>query len=129
MRDTGLWHPRLAALVAGMGHAETIVVADAGLPVPAGVEAVHLAVARGVPGFLPVLGAVAAELFIESATIADELTDGGILTGLRNRLGGVPVKSTSHEDLKLACRQARAVVRTGEATPFANVILRAGVPF
>ena len=53
MRKTGLWHPRLAALVAGLGHTETIVVADAGLPVPPGVEVVQLAVTRGVPAFLP----------------------------------------------------------------------------
>lgn len=129
MRDSGLWHPRLAALVAGMGHGDTIVVADAGLPVPAGVEVVQLAVARGVPAFLPVLEAVAAELVVEEATIADELTDAGILAGLRDRLAGIPVKTTSHDNLKLACRQARAVVRTGEATPFANVILHAGVSF
>ena len=129
MRDQGLWHPRLAALVAGMGHDETIVVADAGLRVPAGVEVVQLAVTRGVPGFLPVLEAVTAELVVGEATIADELTDAGILAGLRNRLAGIPMKTTSHDDLKVACREACAVVRTGEATPFANVILRAGVPF
>jgi len=129
MRDSGLWHPRLAALVAGMGHGDTIVIADAGLPIPAGVEAVQLAVARGVPGFLPVLDAVAAELIVEEATIAEELTDTGILAGVRDRLAGIPVKTISHQSLKLACREACAVVRTGEATPFANVILRAGVPF
>ncbi|MBX6355684.1 MAG: D-ribose pyranase [Micromonosporaceae bacterium] len=129
MRDTGLWHPRLAALVAGMGHGESIVVADAGLRVPAGVEVVHLAVTRGVPGFLPVLAAVAGELVVEAATIAVELTDTEILSGLHDCLPGVPVRTTSHEELKHACREACAVVRTGEATPFANVILRAGVPF
>jgi D-ribose pyranase len=129
MRDDGLWHPRLAALVAGMGHGDTIVVADAGLPTPVGVEVVHLAVTRGVPRFLPVLDALTAELVVEQATIADELADAGILAGLRQHLAGVPVKTSSHEDLKVACRDACAVVRTGEATPFANVILRAGVPF
>jgi D-ribose pyranase len=70
VRDTGLWHPRLAALVAGLGHTETIVVADAGLPVPPGVEVVQLAVTRGVPPFLAVLDAIAGELVVEAATVA-----------------------------------------------------------
>ncbi|MFI7430816.1 D-ribose pyranase [Micromonospora sp. NPDC049836] len=129
MRDTGLWHPRLAALVAGMGHTDTIVVADAGLPVPPGVEIVHLGVARGIPTLLPVLAAITADLVVEEATVAWELTDPGILAGLHTGLAGIPVKTTSHDDLKAACRSACAVVRTGEATPYANVILRAGVPF
>ncbi|GAA3209842.1 D-ribose pyranase [Dactylosporangium siamense] len=125
MRDSGLWHPRLAALVAGMGHTDIIVVADAGLPVPPGVEVVQLAVTRGVPAFLPVLAAIAAELVVEEATVADELTDEGIRAGL----SGFPVRTVPHEDFKVATRKATAIVRTGEATPYANVILRAGVPF
>ncbi|MEU0562276.1 D-ribose pyranase [Dactylosporangium sp. NPDC006015] len=125
MRDSGLWHPRLAALVAGMGHTDTIVVADAGLPVPPGVEVVQLAVTRGVPAFLPVLAAITAELVVEEATVAEELTDEAIRAGL----AGYPLSTLPHEEFKVATRRARAIVRTGEATPYANVILRAGVPF
>ncbi|HTF09365.1 MAG TPA: D-ribose pyranase [Asanoa sp.] len=127
MRDTGLWHPRLAALVAGLGHTETVVVADAALPVPPGVEVVQLAVTRGVPPFLPVLEAIAGDLVLEAATVATELIDRSVLEGIR-RLD-VPTQAVGHEEFKQRCRDARAVVRTGEATPYANVILRAGVPF
>jgi D-ribose pyranase len=127
VRDTGLWHPRLAALVAALGHTETIVVADAGLPVPPGVEVVQLAVTRGLPPFAAVLSALAQDLVIEAATVATELTDEAVLAGVRAL--GVPTDSVAHEELKRRCADARAVVRTGDATPFANVILRAGVPF
>jgi len=127
VRDTGLWHPRLAALVAGLGHTETVVVADAALPVPPGVEVVQLAVTRGVPPFLPVLEAIAGDLVLEAATVATELIDRSVLEGIR-RLD-VPTEAVGHEEFKQRCRDARAVVRTGEATPYANVILRAGVPF
>jgi D-ribose pyranase len=128
MRRDGLWHPRLAALVTGLRHTETLVVADPGLPVPAHVEVVDLAWARGEPPLLPVLAAIAAELVVEEALVADE-TAPAILDGVGRHLAGVPVKRTSHEDLKARCHHARAVVRTGEATPYANVILTAGVPF
>ena len=127
MRDGGLWHPRLAALVAGLGHTDTIVVADAGLPVPPGVEVVQLAVTRGVPPFLAVLDAIAADLVIEAATVAAELTDQAVRDGI-GRLG-VPVDAVAHEELKARARHAAAIVRTGDDTPYANVILRAGVPF
>ena len=129
MRRSGLWHPRLAALVTAMGHHETVVVADPGLPVPAHVEAIDLLWTRGNPPLLPVLEALCAELVLEEAVIAEELTDAAILAGLDRHLVGVPVKTTTHEDLKAQCHSARAIVRTGEATAYANVILRAGVAF
>src|SRR5262245_61859543 len=120
MRGDGLWHPRLAALIAGMGHTETLVVADPGLPVPAGVEAIDLVWARHQPRLLPVLAAICAELVIEQALVAEELVDVALLEGIGGITGPVPLKTTSHEDLKAQCHGARAVVRTGEATPYAN---------
>lgn len=129
MRRSGLWHPRLAALVAGLGHLDTLVVADPGLPVPGHVETVDLLWARGEPALLPVLTAITAELVVEGAFIAEELTDPALLEGIEAGLGAVPLKRTSHADLKARCHAAKAVVRTGEATPYANVILTAGVPF
>jgi len=129
MRQSGLWHPRLAAVVAGLRHTETIVVADPGLPVPPEVETIDLVWARDEPALLPVLAILAAELVVEEALIAEELTDPVLLRGLDRHLGSIPLKRTSHEDFKLLCRSSRAVVRTGETTPYANVILTAGVPF
>ena len=41
----------------------------------------------------------------------------------------VRVEFVTHEKLKELARHARAVIRTGEATPFANVILYSGVIF
>ena len=129
MRDSGLWHPRLAALVTDLRHGDTLVVADPGLPVPPHVEVIDLAWTRGEPALLPVLAAIAAELVVEEALVAEELCADAVLDGIARCLPAVPLKRTGHEDLKARCRAARAVVRTGEATPYANVILTAGVPF
>jgi len=129
MRDSGLWHPRLAALVTDLRHTETLVVADSGLPVPSYVEVIDLAWARDEPAFVPVLAAIAAELVVEEALVAEELCADAVLDGVARCLPAVPLKRTGHEDLKARCHAARAVVRTGEATPYANVILTAGVPF
>jgi D-ribose pyranase len=48
---------------------------------------------------------------------------------LKDLLGDVPTETVTHEDLKARSHSARAVIRTGEFTPYANVILVAGVVF
>lgn len=128
MRNGGIWHPRLIEVIASMGHTDTLVLADAGLPVPAGVECIDLLWSRGEPSLAPVLQAVLADLEVEAATIASQL-DGPMLDSVTGLLGATPVERVDHADLKRAVTTSRAVVRTGETTPFANVILRAGVVF
>ncbi|WP_433616385.1 D-ribose pyranase [Dactylosporangium sp. CA-139114] len=129
MRRGGLWHPRLLTVVAAMGHGDLLVVADPGLPVPPGVEVIDLVVSRGEPGLLTVLRPVLGELVIEAATMAEELTDEALSAAVRASLGDVPLELVGHEELKARTAHARAVVRTGEDTPYANIVLRAGVPF
>lgn len=129
MRRDGIWHPRLLEVITAMGHTETLVVADAGLPVPVHVESIDLVWAPDQPGLIPVLRALLAELVVEEATVAEEASDLAFLGALEMELGDVPVKRTSHRAFKDACRTARAVVRTGECTPYSNVMLQAGVPF
>ena len=129
MRSGGIWHPRLSQLVTAVGHGELIVVADAGLPVPPGVEPIDLLWRRGEPPLLPVVEALLAECVVEAATVADELVDVDMSAGLTRLLGGIPVGTVPHEHLKRLTGSARAIVRTGEAIPYANVVLRAGVGF
>lgn len=129
MRRDGLWHPRLLEIVAGLGHTELLVVADAGLPIPPAVERLDLVWARDEPRFLPVVRVLVQECVIEGATIAAELEDARIRSGLTDALGGAACSTVPHEQLKAMTSRARAVVRTGETTPYANVVLRAGVAF
>ncbi|MEV0198153.1 D-ribose pyranase [Nonomuraea sp. NPDC050691] len=122
MLHDGLWHPRLLQILAAAGHTDLIVVADPGLPVPPGVETVDLVWRRGEPAFLPVLEAVLGELVVETAYVAEE-SPRGFLDDL------LTTERIPHTRLKELTGRARAVVRTGEATPYSNVVLRAGVPF
>lgn len=131
MKKTALLNQPLSAVVAGMGHRDTLVIADAGLPVPPDVERIDLAVTAGLPPFIEVLAAVLAELEVEEAVIAAELVarSPAMHRLLIAALGGVPVHAIAHEQFKTETGAARAVVRTGEFTPYANVILVAGVVF
>lgn len=121
----------VSAVIAGMGHMDELVIADAGLPIPVETQRIDLALTPGVPGFLETVRVVLGELAVETAVVAAEMTTTSpqIYAALRDMLGDVPITQVSHATFKDMTRTARAVVRTGEFTPYANVILRAGVVF
>ena len=128
VRRGGIINGRLAGALAGLGHTDLVVVCDAGLPIPPGPELVDLAFRFGVPAFETVLLGLLDELVVEGATAAEESRDNpAVYALLEERLPDFGL--VSHEDLKRIVARAKLVVRTGEATPFANVILRCGVPF
>jgi D-ribose pyranase len=132
MKRSGLLHAELNRVIAAMGHTDTLVIGDVGLPVPPGVPCIDLAVLPGTPDFATVFEAVYAELAVESVTVASEIrAHNKALVKLTARLGkdGVPVSDVPHEDFKRLSARAVAVVRTGETSPYANVILHAGVTF
>ncbi|HYW56236.1 MAG TPA: D-ribose pyranase [Polaromonas sp.] len=131
MKKTALLNAALSGLVAAMGHGDTLVIGDAGLPVPPGVPVIDLAVSPGTPSLQVVLAAVLSELRVESYIVATELdeADTPLNKWIASSLDGTVRQVCSHADLKLHCAKARAVVRTGEFTPYANVILSAGVVF
>ncbi len=130
MKRGGILHPLLAKTVAEMGHGDLLVLADAGLPIPPGVQRIDLAYAPGRPGLLEVLEVVLGELAVEAAVVASELKERSPSFHAQ-LLSLLPVAPgyVSHEELKALLSGARAVVRTGEFTPYANVVLRAGVVF
>ena len=131
MKKVGVLHHALAGAIAGMGHGDLLVIADAGLPVPPGVCCIDLAVRCGMPPMLEVTRVVAAELQVEEITLADELLarDETLPRALRTLFPDASVQTLPHAELKRLSERARAVVRTGECTPYANVILSSGVTF
>lgn len=131
MKKRGLLNAPLSRVVAEMGHGDLLVIADAGLPIPPSVPRIDLAVRPGLPPFLEVLDAVLEELHVEKAIIAVEMVDRSpaLYSAVQQRLGALPIERVPHETFKAMAAGARAVVRTGECTPYANVILVSGVIF
>ena len=132
MRRSGLLHAELNRIIAAMGHTDTLVIGDVGLPVPHGVPCIDLAVLPGTPSFAQVFDAIYAELAVEAVTVASEIHEKNpALVALVGRLAnqGVTRSEVSYEDFKRLTARAVAVVRTGETAPYANVILHAGVTF
>ncbi len=130
MKKTTLLNSALSSVVADLGHGDCLVLGDAGLPVPVGVEKIDLAVSPGVPSFLDTLRAVLSELEVERVMIAAEMKEKNPrLHGELQDLFGEKLFEVTHEEFKAASRNARAVVRTGECQPYANVGLYSGVVF
>ena len=73
MRRTGLQNAKIQQVIAALGHTQKIVICDVGLPIPAGVETIDLAVENGIPGFLDVLRPVVRELVCEKYIYAEEM--------------------------------------------------------
>ena len=131
MKRTALLHAELSEVIARLGHGDLLVIGDAGLPIPDGPRRIDLALTPGVPRFHEVLAAVLGEMQVESAVVADELAvrNPDVDAAIRRLLPAVTIQRLPHEQFKALTRDARAMVRTGECTPYANVILRAGVVF
>ncbi|MEJ8847929.1 D-ribose pyranase [Variovorax rhizosphaerae] len=131
MKRTALLHAELSRVIAGMGHGDLLVIGDAGLPIPPGPQRIDLAVTPGVPRFADVLAAVLSELQVERAVIALEACAAG---GSQPPewcapLQPVDIEMLPHARFKQLCADAKAMVRTGECTPYMNVLLYAGVAF
>ncbi|MFJ9181309.1 D-ribose pyranase [Streptomyces sp. NPDC102360] len=129
MKKAGILNRHLAGALAELGHGDGVLVCDAGMPIPAGPRVVDLAFRAGVPAFAEVLDGLLDELVVEAATAAREVRDANPDTAelLQDRLK--PLGFVTHEELKALSAHARLVVRTGEARPYANVLLRCGVFF
>jgi D-ribose pyranase len=126
VKRTGLINGQLTRALAGLRHTDLFAVSDSGLPVPGGVEVIDLGVVYGIPDFLTVLRPVLAEVTVEAAWASRDIAD--VNPDVHRALDDlVGPQLLAHEDFKERLAQCRFVVRTGDATPYANVLLRAGV--
>ncbi len=131
MKKTGILNAQLISHIAALGHKDTFMIGDAGMPIPKGVPIVDLILCGGVPTFRQVMDAVLAETAVEGYTIAEEIKEYNpeLLGYIREKLEGTEEEMISHVELKQMSAQVKFAVRTGEFTPYPNIILRAGVAF
>lgn len=129
MMKNGPLNSEITKVLADLGHTDTVVIADCGLPIPVGVRKIDLAVTIGKPEFLEILELMETHMEIERVTVAAEMesANGAMLERIRQTHSSIT--SVSHEEFKVQTKSAKVIIRTGEATPYANIILHAGVIF
>ncbi len=132
MLKQGILHPQLATVLANLRHMDTLVLGDAGLPVPKGVERVDLGWRPGDPKYLDVLEELMKWIVVEKATFATQsktVSPDFHAQALKLLPDGIPVDYIDHTELKARSKDAKAIILTGEFTPYTNVILQCGCAY
>ncbi len=129
----------ISRVISRLGHTDTVVVCDAGLPIPKTTERVDLALTQGVPTFMQVLDVVTTEMQVEAAILALEIKQHNPqlhetllshIEQLQQHQGNtIEIRYITHEQFKVNTAGSQAVIRSGECSPYANIILCAGVTF
>ncbi|MDO5039425.1 D-ribose pyranase [Clostridium sp.] len=131
MRKTKLLNSQISSVISEMGHTDSLAIGDCGLPIPKDVKRIDLAIIKNLPTFIDTLKAVLLELEIEEVVLATETEkiSNDLYKEIKKEIGDVKVTFVSHEKLKENLKECKAVIRTGEQTPYANIILKSGVVF
>ncbi|WP_299166245.1 D-ribose pyranase [uncultured Arthrobacter sp.] len=127
MKKNGILNGPINARLSTLGHGHLVLITDCGMPLPNSAAVVDLALVKGTPAFSEVLRAVLADIEVEGSIIATEASGTVVENAVRGE--GLSPEFVSHEELKAMLDEARLIIRTGEATSFANVALRCGVTF
>lgn len=155
MKRQGILNSEISRVLSYMGHTDRICIGDCGLPIPEETERIDLALRFGQPSFMEVLKEVAGDMKIEKIFLAEEirtcnpeleqeikqffaLFETGCETGFKTDEAGknghcaemqTEAEYVPHAQLKAMTKACRAVIRTGETTPYANIILQSGCIF
>ena len=122
MKRHGILNSDISRVLSYMGHTDCICIGDCGLPIPDETERIDLAVKFGVPTFMDVLKEVGNDMKIEKIVLAEEIKEHNpqVLAEITEYFKGqdVEVEYVSHVGLKQMTRECKAVIRTGETTPY-----------
>ncbi|MDK2934928.1 MAG: D-ribose pyranase [Clostridiales bacterium] len=132
MLKKGILNPYMAKVLASTGHADMLVVTDAGLPIPQEIERVDLSILPNLPRFLDVLKAVLDEIVVEKIIMSEEIKEESpdmLKEILKLFPDDIEVEFMPHTNFKEKTKSARAAFRSGEFTHYANIILVAGVAY
>lgn len=129
MKKTGILHRELSDVIASLGHLDLIVISDAGLPVSHSARRVELALAPDLPTVIQVLEILLQEALFEKISFAEEQLSASpkFHERLKKMTGSIPLEALPHYDgFKPLAERAGVHIRTGDFTPYANLVLTAG---
>lgn len=131
MKKNGILNADISRVLSYMGHTDTLCIGDCGLPIPECTERIDLALSFGNPTFMDVLKEVLKDMKVEKIILAEEIKDKNPeqLKNILDLLKNVEVEYVSHTKLKLLSGSCKAVIRSGETTPYSNIILQSGCIF
>lgn len=128
MKREGILHPELNRILSETGHTDILTICDRGFPVPQSVERLDLALVNDIPTVLDVLRAVHQEFVIDRVVITEEMIEASPerYAQLKDEFKELEFLIVSHERFKQICPESRAVIRTGDTAPYANMMIVSG---
>jgi D-ribose pyranase len=122
----GILNPAINSLLGRVRHTNTLVIADRGFPFWPQIETIDLSLVDDIPRVMDVLVAIRGNFSIGRVFAAREflaVNKPETTSALENNLLGIPITWEPHDDLKKRVPQAIGLIRTGDTTQYANLIL------
>ncbi len=129
MKKHGILNSHISEVLSNLGHTDKIMIADCGLPIPKNVKKIDLSLKPGTPSFLEVIEVITKDMYIEKYYYAEEMKKNKLYNDLMFKFSEIEGISKTHEELKCLSQEVKVIIRTGDITPYANVILQSGVNF
>jgi D-ribose pyranase len=124
----GILHPGLNRVLSETGHTDILTICDRGFPVPSGPERLDLALVDDLPTVVDVLSAIHAEFVIDCVIVTEEMAQASPerFEALQTAFSDLRFMIVTHARFKEICPESRAVIRTGDTAPYANVMIVSG---
>ncbi|MDO5649417.1 MAG: D-ribose pyranase [Gallicola sp.] len=125
MKRKGILNSAISKALSDLGHTDRIAIGDCGLPI-AEEKKIDISLRLGEPSFISVLEEVLKDFGVEKILLASEIKEVNPqqLEKIKNLLPEVEMEFVSHEEFKKSLDNVKCVIRTGEATPYSNIILQ-----
>lgn len=125
MKEHGILNSEISKRLSDLGHTDLIAVGDCGLPIDSD-KKIDLVLKLGEPKFIDVLEVLLEDFGCEHYILASEIKEKNPdqEAAIKDLLEGVSNEYISHEDFKKKLDDVKFVIRTGENTPYSNIILR-----
>lgn len=125
MLRSGILNPRILELVARIRHTNTLVIADRGFPYWPQIETVDISLIDDVPTVMQVFDALQENFVLGSVWVAEEFkahNSAEKLAALQSSTGD-KLHFESHLQLKERVPHAIGLIRTGDTTQYANLVI------
>jgi len=126
MLKSGILNPAINSLLSRVRHTNALVIADRGFPFWPEIETVDISLVDDIPRVLDVLRAIRQNFVIGAAFMADEFRAANgpeTQQAYFNALSGISTTFEPHIQFKMRVPRAIGLIRTGDTTQYANVIL------
>lgn len=125
MKLKGILNSDIAKGLADLGHTDLIAIGDCGLPIDPE-KKIDISLKLGEPKFIDVLEVLLEDFSVEYYYLAEEIKENNPdqEKNIEKLFEGVECEYISHEDFKKKLADVKFVIRTGETTPYSNIILQ-----